>query len=142
MIKDLQKEYELDDAQFEKNITDSIKQLCHETIRNLGQRSPIAKKYRLINAKANINLMHVLANSLDFEKAFTRSLTREQLHDTCTLYYPNFYKDLTSAPGQAAIKLFNAGSTEQKKEAVNAFKNDVFDRYGINYSILLNTSSK
>ena len=142
MIKDLQNEYELDDAQFERNITDSIKQLCHETIRNLGQRSPIAKKYRLINAKANINLMHVLANSLDFEKAFTRSLTREQLHDTCTLYYPNFYKDLTSAPGQNAIKLFNTGSTEQKKEAVNAFKNYVFDRYGNNYSILLNDGSK
>ena len=142
MIKDLQKEYELDDAQFERNITDSIKQLCHETIRNLGQRSPIAKKYRLINAKTNINLMHVLANSLDFEKAFTRSLTREQFHDTCTLYYPNFYKDLTSAPGQAAIKLFNAGSTEQQKAAVNAFKNYVFNRYGNNYSILLNTSNK
>ena len=142
MIKDLQNEYELDDAQFERNITDSIKQLCHETIRNLGQRSPIAKKSRLINAKANINLMHVLANSLDFEKAFTRSLTREQLHDTCSLYYPNFYKDLTSAPGQNAIKLFNTGSTEQKKEAVNAFKNYVFNRYGNNYSILLNASSK
>ena len=142
MIKDLQNEYELDDAQFEKNITDSIKQLCHETIRNLGQRSPIDKKYRLINAKTNINLMHVLANSLDFERAFIRSLTREQLHDTCTLYYPNFYKDLTSTPGQNAIKLFNAGNTEQKEEAVNAFKDYVFDRYGNNYSILLNDSNK
>ena len=142
MIKDLQKEYELDDVQFERNITDSIKELCHETIRTLGQRSPIAKKYRLINAKANINLMHVLANSLDFEKAFTRSLTREQLHDTCTLYYPNFYKDLTSAPGQNAIKLFNAGSTEQTKEVVNDIKNYVYDRYGNNYSIILNTSNK
>ena len=142
MIKDLQKEYELDDAQFEKNITDSIKQLCHETIRNLGQRSPIAKKYRLINAKININLMHVLANSLDFEKAFTRSLTREQLHDTCTLYYPNFYKKLTSTPGQNAIKLFNVGSAEQQQEVVNAFRNYVFDEYGNNYSILLNANNK
>ena len=142
MIKDLQKEYELDDTQFERNIVDSIKELCHETIKTYGRRSPIAKQYRFINAKANINLMHVLANSLDFEKAFTRSLTREQLHDTCTLYYPNFYKKLTSTPGQNAIKLFNAGNTEQKKEAVNAFKNYVFDRYGNNYSILRNTSNK
>ena len=142
MIKDLQKEYELDDAQFEKNITNSIKELCNETIKIYGRRSPIEKKYSFINAKTNINLMHVLSNSLDFEKAFTRSLTREQLHDTCTLYYPNFYRDLTSAPGQAAIKLFNTGSTEQKKEAVNAFKNYVFDRYDNNYSILLNDSNK
>ena len=114
MIKDLKKEYELDDAQYKRNITDSIKELCHETIRGLGQRSPIAKEYRLIYANNNINLMHVLANSLDFEKAFTRSLTREQFHNTCILYYPNFYEVLTSVPGQNAIKLFNTSSTEQQ----------------------------
>lgn len=142
MIKDLQKEYELDDAQYKRNITDSIKELCHETIRGLGQRSPIAKEYRLINAKNNINLMHVLADSLDFEKAFTRSLTREQFHNTCILYYPNFYEVLTSTPGQNAIKLFNTSSTEQQKEVVNAFKNYVFDRHNSNYSILLNDRSK
>lgn len=142
MIKDLQKEYELDDAQYKRNIADSIKELCHETIRNLGQRSPIAKEYRLLNANNNINLMHVLANSLDFEKAFTRSLTREQFHNTCALYYPNFYEFLTSTPGQNAIKLFNTGSTEQQKEVVNAFKNYVFDRYNSDYSILLNDRNK
>ena len=44
MIKDLQKEYELDDTQFERNIVDSIKELCNETIKTYGRRSPIAKQ--------------------------------------------------------------------------------------------------